>query len=350
MRSEIGTGDGSALGRPGAEPFPVQETGPGGGRAAVQSEAQAARPGGCTLCPRACGADRAAGERGFCGMGETPAIARVSFHMWEEPCISGTRGSGTVFFAGCPLGCIYCQNRSIVAGSVIPGGGSDLPLAKKVTDAEMADIFVRLERDGAHNINLVTATHFLPGVIRALRMAKARGLGIPVVYNTSGYECEESLRALSGLVDIYLTDFRYMDPKTAAAYSRAPDYPVAAKTALSEMLRQTPLSFGPDGLMTSGTIVRILLLPGHVKEACSIVSYIHETYGDRLYLSLLRQYTPLPAVMSDPLLRRKVTKREYDRLVQHALSLGVTKAFVQEGAAAEESFIPVFDGRGVEKT
>lgn len=298
----------------------------------------------CVLCPRRCGADRTGRMRGYCGMGAEASVSRVSLHMWEEPCISGTRGSGTVFFSGCSLGCIYCQNSSIVSGNIIPGGGRDLPLGRTVTAEELAEIFFRLEEKGAHNVNLVTAAHFLPHVREALARAKSGGLGIPVVYNTSGYESAESLRHLQGLVDIYLTDFRYIRPDTASKYSRAPDYPAAAKQALDEMTRQGALHFSEDGMLLSGTLVRVLLLPGHVREACEILHFLHERYGDGIYVSLLSQYTPLHAAASDPLLKRKVTRREYGRLIQCALDLGMERVYIQEGSSAGESFIPVFDG------
>ena len=298
----------------------------------------------CRLCPRECCVNRNRGETGFCRMPSVPKLGRVSLHMWEEPCISGTRGSGTVFFAGCSLGCIYCQNRTMIPDALIPGGGTDLPHCPPVTSRELADYFLQVQSSGAHNLNLVTAAHFLPHAAEALKEAKEGGLNIPVVYNTSGYEKPESLKMLEGLVDIYLTDFRYMDPETASRYSHADNYPDAAKSALREMLRQCPQIHLEDGLMKRGVLVRVLLLPGHVKEAKEIVSFLHASYGSSVRLSLLSQYTPLPHLKSDPLLSRKVTKREYDRLVDHALSLGIADAYIQEGSAAKESFIPVFHG------
>ena len=298
----------------------------------------------CRLCPRECNVNRNDREPGFCRMPAVPTLGRVSLHMWEEPCISGTKGSGTVFFAGCSLGCIYCQNRGMIPDALIPGGGSDLPHCKAVTSRDLADYFLQLQLAGAHNLNLVTAAHFLPHAAEALRQAVKKGLSIPVVYNTSGYEKPESLKMLDGLVDIYLTDFRYMNPETASLYSHAGNYPDAAKSALREMIRQCPQIHMEDGLMKRGVLVRILLLPGHVKEAKEIVSYLHSSYGSSLMLSLLSQYTPLPHLKSDPLLGRKVTKREYGQLVNHALSLGIKEAYIQEGSAAEESFIPAFHG------
>ena len=299
----------------------------------------------CRLCPRECGADRTK-RAGRCGAETQLLIARASLHMWEEPCLSGTRGSGTIFFAGCSLGCIYCQNAAI------SGGRTGIP----TTPERMAQICLELQEQGAHNINLVTAGHFVPLAAEGLAAAKQQGLRIPVVYNSSGYEKADTLRLMDGLVDIYLPDFKYADPATAAAFSRAPDYPEIAKAALEEMVRQVRggtdacedfLQYDRDGLMTRGVIVRHLLLPGHVKEAERIVRYLYDTYGDTVCISLMRQYTPMPAVQDHPQLRRKVTEREYEKLVEYALSLGLVNGFVQEGEAVGESFIPSFQGEGV---
>ena len=212
----------------------------------------------------------------------------------------------------------------------------------------MADIFLRLQGQGANNINLVTAGHYLPQTAAALRIAKTKGLAIPVVYNSSGYEKRESLKWLEGLVDIYLPDFKYMDGELAKKYSNAQDYPEAAKTALQEMVRQTvSAQFDERGRIRRGVIVRHLLLPGHVSDSKKVVEYLYNTYGNQIYISLMNQYTPMPAMEQDPLLSRKVTAREYGRLVDYALSLGLENGFLQEGETAKESFIPAFDGEGV---
>ena len=306
----------------------------------------------CRLCPRECGVDRIAGETGVCRMGEKARVARASLHMWEEPCISGDRGSGTVFFTGCSLGCIYCQNAVIAspqAGTapdkgMWPEGVAAIPLSTR----QLAGLFLRQQERGAANINLVTAAHFAVQVACALQMARAEGLHIPVVYNSSGYEKVETLRLLEGLVDIYLPDMKYLSPELAQVYSHAADYPEYARKALSEMVRQAGApEFDETGMMKCGVIVRVLLLPGHVKEACRIVDYLHTEFGNRIYISLMSQYTPMPAMKDDPLLGRKVTKREYERLVSHALDIGVENGFFQEGESAKESFIPAFDGEGV---
>ncbi len=296
---------------------------------------------GCTLCPRACGADRAGGKRGRCGVDQELKVARAALHMWEEPCISGTEGSGAVFFSGCPLGCIYCQNREIARGE----RGATISVER------LAEIFLELQGQGANNINLVTAGHFLPQVREALVLARRQGLTVPIVYNSSAYEKTEVLRQLEGLVDVYLPDLKYMSAAVAEQYSHAPDYPQVAMAAIREMVRQRPQpQFDARGILTKGVIVRHLLLPGHVREAKQIVRYLHEEYGNHIYISMMNQYTPMPAVAEDPLLCRRVTKREYERLLAYAEEIGVTQGFYQEGGTAKESFIPEFDCQGVRES
>lgn len=299
----------------------------------------------CTLCPRRCGVDRVAGRTGFCRSTATMRVARAALHMWEEPCISGTEGSGTVFFTGCSLRCRFCQNTEISGSHSLPG--------IDVTPSRLAEIFLKLQSEGANNINLVTAGHHIIPCAESLRTAKEHGLTIPVVYNSSGYELPEALRLLDGLVDVYLPDFKFMDPDLALQYCSAADYPDIAKSALEEMLRQMEKGgtegalFDARGIMTHGVIVRQLLLPGHVSDAKKIIEYLYHTYRDRIWISMMSQYTPMSAVEKDPLLGRRVTKREYDRLVDYALSLGVANAFIQERKAAADSFIPSFHGEGV---
>ncbi len=294
----------------------------------------------CVLCPRECHADRIKGRTGYCGETAEPAAARAALHMWEETCISGTNGSGTVFFSGCNMGCIFCQNYHIARAKI----------GKAITIERLAEIFLELQGQGAHNINLVTPTHYVPQIIEALKRAKEEGLKIPVVYNTSGYEKTETLRMLRGYVDIYLPDFKYADTRIAKEFSNAPDYPVYAKQALEEMVYQTG-DFKIDektGLMQRGVIVRHLVLPGHVKNSKGVIQYLYETYGNRILISIMNQYTPMPQMKEHPLLGRKVTKREYEKVVDYALELGVECGFIQEGDVASESFIPEFDGDGVE--
>ena len=292
----------------------------------------------CCLCPRECGVNRLEGKKGFCGVDAKVMVARAALHMWEEPCISGKEGSGAVFFSGCSLGCGFCQNRQISRGQS----------GKQITIEHLVDIFLNLQEQKANNINLVTAGQFLPQVAEALKRAKARGLHIPVVYNSSGYEKTEMLNMLDGLVDIYLPDFKYMDPELAGKYSHAKDYPQVAKLALEEMVRQVGMpEFDSRGMMKRGVIVRHLLLPGHVKNSKNVLKYLYETYGDKIYISMMSQYTPFPAMKYDPQLSRKVTDREYERLIDYAISLGLNNGFIQEGETAKESFIPEFDGEGV---
>ena len=300
----------------------------------------------CTLCPRACHADRTEGQKGRCHVDAQIRVARAALHMWEEPCLSGRSGSGAVFFSGCALGCIFCQNREIASGKA----------GLVISEARLAEIFLELQEKGANNINLVTAGHYVPQVVRALACAKSQGLRIPIVYNSSGYEKAETLRQLEGLIDIYLPDLKYLTPELAAAYSHASDYPQYAMEAIAEMVRQQPQAeFMPEDrteaspIMRRGVIVRHLLLPGHVREAKKVVGYLHETYGDQIYISMMNQYTPMSEKFADPNLNRRVTKREYERLLDYAAEIGVENGFYQEGATADESFIPEFDYEGVRK-
>ena len=329
----------------------------------------------CNLCPRFCKAEREMGQRGYCGMTEEVRVARVAPHYWEEPCISGQKGSGTVFFSGCNLRCVYCQNHKIAAGRT----------GQKMTVEELVAAFLSLREQGCHNINLVTPSHYVPQIREALLQSR---LDIPIVYNTSSYECVQTLRQMEGLVDIYLADLKYLDSDLARKYSHAADYPETAKAAIAEMVRQVggieykcvPEGNGecagaeicgaglpgagdaetsvksrqkavyvrnateyPDGaLMKRGVIVRHLLLPGQVEEAKRVLRYLYETYGDRIAVSILNQYTPLPHVAAYPELNRKVTSEEYEEVVDYALELGIGHGFLQEGQAASESFIPDF--------
>ncbi len=292
----------------------------------------------CRVCPRNCSADRLSDQKGFCRAGAEIILARAALHMWEEPCISGKEGSGAVFFSGCSLGCKFCQNGQISRGQT----------GKKVTADRLADIFLELQQQKANNINLVTAGHFLPQVAEAIEKSRNRGLQIPVVYNSSGYEKSEMLKLLEGLVDVYLPDFKYMDPELAEKYSYARDYPEVAKEALKEMVRQTGTpEFDRRGIMKKGVIVRHLLLPGHVKDSRRVLEYLLSTYGKEIYISLMNQYTPMPAMKDDPRLSRKVTDREYQRLIDYGLQLGLENGFIQEGETAKESFIPEFNGEGI---
>lgn len=292
----------------------------------------------CLLCPRKCGINRSTGQTGICGVSSEIKVARAALHYWEEPCISGKRGSGAVFFSGCSLHCVFCQNREI----------SDGKAGKVISKERLSDIFMELAGKGANNINLVTPGQYIPDIVWAVNDAKSRGMKLPIIYNTSGYENVTELKLLEGIVDVYLPDFKYMDSTLSAMYSRAKDYPSVAKQALSEMVRQQPEVVIDDatGLIQKGVIVRQLLLPGHVNDAKAVLKYLYDTYRDHVYISMMSQFTPI-ALKDYPEINRTVTKREYERLVNYALEIGITNAFIQEGDVAKDSFIPAFDCEGV---
>lgn len=292
----------------------------------------------CRLCPRECGVDRTKGQRGFCGQTDKLNIGRASLHMWEEPCVSGEQGSGTVFFSGCTLGCVYCQNFQLSRGN-----------EGVITDEDrLVNIFYELQEKGAANINLVTGEHFAVHIAHALEKARASKLKIPVVFNCGGYVKESTLEMLDGLVDVYLPDFKYMNPETARKYSLAPDYPSVAKAAIAKMVRNCPkVEFDENGMIKKGVIVRHLCLPGFVKESKEIIKYLYETYGNNIYISIMSQYTPLENAVKYPEINRKLKKSEYERILDYAVRIGVENAFIQDGASAKESFIPLFKGEGV---
>lgn len=302
---------------------------------------------GCLDCPRECGAERKQ-EKGFCGAGALPRIARAALHFWEEPCISGKNGSGTVFFSGCSLRCVYCQNRRIALGDV----------GTEVSVERLSEIYLTLQEQGAHNINLVTPAHETDAVVRSLQRAKDQGLRIPVVYNTGSYEKADCLKRLEGLVDVWLPDLKYYSSELSARYSSAPDYFTVAQAAIAEMYRQTgsPVFESQTEeqeeliLIKRGVIVRHMVIPAHTADSKKIIEYLYQTYGDAIYISIMSQYTPVldkESAERFPELARKLTGREYDSVVDYAISLGVENAFIQEGDVAEESFIPEFDGTGV---
>ncbi len=284
----------------------------------------------CELCPRKCGADRQNGKAGVCRTDSRIMIARAAPHYWEEPCISGKNGSGTVFFSGCNLGCIFCQNREISRFSV----------GNEVSVEELAKIFENLQEKGVHNINLVTPTHYIPQISAALDIAD---LHIPVVYNSGGYDLPDALDLLDSKVRIFLPDFKYMDCSIAARFSNAPDYPETTKAAVKKMfsLAGKP-RFDKDGMMKSGVIVRHLVLPGHTDDSKAVIKYLYDAYGDSIYISIMNQYTP---VCDTPFaeLGRAVTDEEYGEVVAFAEKIGVRNAFIQEGGTVSESFIPEFD-------
>ncbi len=294
----------------------------------------------CDICPRNCKVNRYEGKRGYCGQSSEVVIARAALHYWEEPCISGDKGSGAVFFSGCPMRCVFCQNRDIALGQI----------GKRVDIDRLVDIYFELEEKGALNLNLVTPTHYTYQIIESLTRAKNKGLSLKVVYNTSGYEKVETLKDLEGLVDVYLPDFKYYDSEVAEKYSNAPDYFEVADKAVSEMLRQvgTP-SFDNCGIIEKGVIVRHLVLPLEIRNSKNVINHLYSKYGDDIFISIMSQYTPMADIDSNkyPNLARRITKREYNKVVDYALEIGVKNAFIQEGNVAKESFIPEFDLEGV---
>ncbi len=291
-----------------------------------------------------CGVDRTSGKTGYCRAPDRLYLARASLHMWEEPSISGTKGSGTVFFSGCQLGCVYCQNSKI----------ADMTVKKEVSLERLTDIYFELEQKGANNINLVTASHYLPYVISSIERAKKRGIKIPFVYNCGGYEKTESLKKLDGLIDIYLTDFKYMSPKLSKRYSGAKDYADVCIKATAEMYRQRGKNkfYTEDNqhLMSGGVIVRHMVIPQCSGDSKRILNYLYNTYKDGIYISIMSQYTPQRGIFDEktyPELTRKLTDKEYNSVVEYAMELGIKNAYIQSGEAAEESFIPDFDFEGV---
>ena len=292
----------------------------------------------CTICPRNCKVDRNFGKRGYCRENSEIKIARAALHMWEEPCISGEEGSGTVFFSGCAMGCVFCQNRTIATDEV----------GKVVTVERLADIFLALQEKKANNINLVTPSHYVYQIREAITLARENGLKLPIVYNSSSYEKVETLRLLDGFVDIYLPDMKYYEEAIAIRYSKAKNYFATASAAIAEMVRQVGLpQFDQYGHMIKGVIVRHLALPGYLDDSKRILEYLYKTYEDRIYISIMNQYTPLPYVSEYPEINRKVSDEEYEELIDYAIDLGVENGFIQEGETANESFIPAFDYEGV---
>ena len=297
--------------------------------------------GHCELCPRRCGANRAAGARGVCGADDSLKIARAALHYWEEPPISGERGSGTIFFSACPLKCVYCQNHEISTG----GFGIE------VAPGRLVEIMLELQEQGAHNINLVTATHYAHLLPTAIGEARRRGLSIPIVYNTSGYEREEAVAELAGLVDVWLVDYKYADADLGRALSHVADSPETAARALSRMCAAVAARGGElvdaDGMMRRGVIVRHLVLPGHADDSCRVLDRIWDVAGD-VPISVMNQYTPNERMRaSGGELSRAVTEDEYEFVLDHADDVGFTQMFWQEGGAVDESFTPAFDTTGV---
>lgn len=295
----------------------------------------------CFLCPRKCGINRLKGEVGFCKTGALPVVARAALHFWEEPCISQENGSGAVFFSGCNLQCVFCQNWEISRGK------TGLAVSKE----RLAEIFLELQGKGANNINLITGVMYIPTIVEALDLAKEMGLSLPVIYNCGGYESVESLRLLDGFVDVYLPDFKCFSDDLGRRYFGVADYANVAKASIKEMVRQTgSVSFQKNGCIEKGVIVRHLVLPGQRKEAEKVLEYLFREYGEDIYFSILNQYTPIGNIeLPDKDLQRHLTTYEYQKVIDYALALGITRAYMQIGKTAKESFIPAFDLEGVRK-
>ena len=292
----------------------------------------------CSLCPRMCGTDRAAGQKGFCGGGNLVRVARAALHYWEEPCISGESGSGTVFFSGCTMRCVFCQNKEISRGEA----------GKEITVDRLAEIYLELAAKGANNINLVTPMHYAPQITAALDIARKNGLTLPIVWNTGGWERRESIAAVRDYADIWLSDFKYFDSSLGESLSKAPNYFSVAAAALDQMVKQTckPV-FDENDMMRRGVIVRHLMLPGHLDDTKNVLRFLYENYGDSIWISIMNQYTPMCSDPRFPELSRTVSDEEYNEAIDFACELGIENAFVQEGDTVGESFIPPFDLSGV---
>ncbi len=287
----------------------------------------------CILCPRKCNINRNRGEVGYCRAGNKIRIAKAYLHMWEEPCISDNIGSGTIFFSNCNLRCLFCQNYYIGE----EGHG------KEITIKEFSDICLKLQSDGALNINLVTPTHYVPLIIDGIKLAKANGLKIPIIYNSSGYETVDTIKLLDGIVDVYLPDMKYYSDSYGIKYSLCKDYFKYASLALDEMVRQKPeCVFDKNGHIISGVIVRHLLIPDMENDSKKILKYLYQKYGDNIYISIMNQYTPVRVCKYEEL-NRRVDDKVYDEVIDYAWDIGIRNAFIQEGDSATESFIPIWD-------
>lgn len=292
----------------------------------------------CRLCPRNCSVNRLEDTIGFCKSGINVKVARVSLHQWEEPCISGNNGSGTVFFSNCNLQCSFCQNHQI----------STEGIGKEISIERLSEIFLEQQQKGAHNINLVTPTHYVPQIIEALKISKSKGLTLPIIYNTNSYENLETIRSLDGYIDVYLPDLKYFSDKYSCKYSNSPNYFYHATRAIEEMFSQvSELRINSMGLIEKGVIIRHLMLPGLLFDSKKIIDYIYNTFRNSVYISIMNQYTPIPKFNKYPELNRTLNPKHYDSLINHCISLGIKNAFIQEDETCSESFIPNFDLTGV---
>ena len=292
----------------------------------------------CKLCPRTCNVNRNLNELGFCRMNSDLIVARAALHFWEEPIISGNKGSGTVFFSGCNLKCIFCQNYQISTNN----------FGKKITIQRLSEIFLEMQEQGAHNINLVTPTPFVPHIIEALKISKKKGLTIPIVYNSSGYESVDTIKLLDGYIDVYLPDFKYFDNKYALKYSKCPNYFEYASKAIDEMINQVGKpKFNKDGILIKGVIVRHMMLPGLLEDSKKIIHYLVDKYNNDIFISIMNQYTPTNNLDNYQEINKTVDKNDYEELINYALDLDIKNGFMQEGETQKTSFIPEFDTTGV---
>lgn len=290
----------------------------------------------CNLCPRKCSVNRLENERGFCKSSSSIKIARVSLHNWEEPCISGKNGSGTIFFSGCTLKCVFCQNHEI----------SQEGVGKEVSIERLSEIFLEQQERGANNINLVTPTHYVPQIIEAIKLSKSKGLNLPILYNSNGYVPLETLKLLEGYIDVYLPDLKYFNDKYAIKYSKAPNYFKAASNAIKEMVRQVGSpEFDDNGLIKKGVIIRHLMLPGLLFDSKKVMDYIYNTFGNSVYVSIMNQYTPTFKAEEYPEINKPLNPKHYDTLIDYSLSIGIENGFIQDTGTNSKSFIPEFDLR-----
>lgn len=292
----------------------------------------------CNICPRKCNADRSSTALGFCKSSAVVKVAKAYAHMWEEPCISGEKGSGTVFFSNCNLRCVFCQNHEI----------SQQCTGKEISIERLSEIFLEQQQRGCHNINLVNPTHYVPQIIEAIKLSRRNGLTIPIAYNSNGYENVETIRSLKGYIDIYIPDLKYFDDKYAIKYSKTPDYFNIASKAIVEMFNSagTPV-FDDGGIMKSGVIIRHLMVPGLLFDSKKVVDYIYKTFGDNVYLSLMNQYTPMYGAKDYPEINKPLNPKHYDSLVDHCIDLGYKNAFIQESGTSSEVFVPDFNFSGI---
>ncbi|MDP4144549.1 MAG: radical SAM protein [Bacillota bacterium] len=292
----------------------------------------------CTLCARNCRVNRLSGELGFCKSGQNVMVAKAYLHPWEEPCISGTNGSGTVFFSNCNLGCVFCQNHSI----------SQEHIGKEISTERLAEIFIEHQKNNAHNINLVTPTHYVPQIIEAISIAKKNGLVIPIVYNSNGYENIDTIKALNGYIDVYLPDLKYLNEKYASKYSNAPEYFKYASAAIKEMAAQVgDAVFDENGIIKKGVIIRHLMLPGLLFDSKKIVDYIQATFGGSVYISLMNQYTPMHKASTYPEINKPLNVKHYKALIEYACSVGIKNGFIQETGTSSVTYVPDFNLSGI---